>query len=291
MTAYPSLNREGVSSPAAPALQCRRCHQCVICCPVCGVSNFRLIDGASSHKGYNTNVGSAVPASNFTGASGGGGGLTWTRPLPGKECGVTTLGSSPAAPTAFELFCRDAETKCVTAVEIDGNDTVIREEEEEIRRDRRRVHAEAWLAADAETRERYELAASALAADAAARAQIVAGKDAPKNLRRGKGRQASLSSHKAVTPAPGSGDGKGAPASVAPTYVQSDDGKRARPYRRPRTSFRLFCKHNQQTYQTDDALMKAWRSMRPAEKKPYDDEAASIRVTPRGKRQTLPSVT
>ncbi|RNF08478.1 hypothetical protein TraAM80_02703 [Trypanosoma rangeli] len=290
MSAYPSLNREGVSSLAAPALQCRRCHQCVICCPRCGVSNFKLIDSASSHKGYKTNVGSAVPASNFTGASGGGGGLTWTCPLPGKECGVTTLGSSPAAPTAFELFCRDAETKCGIAVEMDGNDAMIREEEEEIRRDRRRVHAEAWLAADAETRERYELAASALAADAAARTQIVAGRDAPKNFRRGRGRQASLSSRMAVTPASGCGDGTGAPASVALTYVRSDDGKRARSYKRPTTSFHLFCKHNQQTYQTDGALMKAWRSMSPAEKKPYDDEAAAIRVAPRGKRQTLPSV-
>ncbi|EAN81351.1 hypothetical protein C3747_80g47 [Trypanosoma cruzi] len=285
MAAHISVSNEQVSRPAALAFQCCRCNQRVICCPGCGEANFILVDGVSSPTGFTTN------AARGRGSTGviinGRGGAAWTRRPPAKGNGASTPALPHAVPTAFELFCRDTEVQ--RDVGMDENrivEVVGGELEDESLYDRRRFHAECWLAADAETRKRYELAASALAAAITSKVHRVASRDAPGNVKKGKRRSAALESPVVATLLPCCGDVTDASPSVTTANVPSDDGKMLGAYRSPMTAFRLFCKREQHNYKTKGALMKAWRSMSLADKKPYDDEAAAIRVATRGKRST-----
>ncbi|EKF30993.1 hypothetical protein MOQ_005175 [Trypanosoma cruzi marinkellei] len=285
MATHPSVSNEHVSRPAALVIQCCRCNQRVVCCPGCGEANFILVDGISSSTGFTTN------AARSRGSTGvilnGRGGAAWMRRPPARDSGASALALPHAVPTAFELFCRDAEVQRDVGMDDNRSVEVVGGElEDEILYNRRRLHAEAWLAADAETRKRYELASSTLAAAITSKTQRVAGGDAPSNVKKGKRRSAALDSPVVATCLPCGGDVTDASLSVTTANVSSDDGKMLGASRSPMTAFRLFCKREQQTYKTKGALMRAWRSMSLAEKKPYDDEAAAIRVATRGKRST-----
>ncbi|KEG07290.1 hypothetical protein DQ04_10291020, partial [Trypanosoma grayi] len=207
------------------------------------------------------------------GGGGGGGGATHVVP------------QGPL--TAFELFCRDAEARRV----IEDCGDLQDEDSLEGRCSSRRLLAEAWLSADAATRERFETAAAtAVAALKPSRAagvkQLRSSRNASTSRRRKTPTAAAAtttasSSNNATivsdTAPPSEGDST-AMANTTETGVRRGAGMLVTSYKRPPTSYRLFCKRQRGVYGSNDALMRAWRGMSSTEKQPYDDEAAAIRV-------------
>ncbi|ORC84183.1 uncharacterized protein TM35_000481440 [Trypanosoma theileri] len=258
--------------PPPLTLQCMRCQQRIICCPGCGTANLIILDSHVSHDSCFPTTSTHNSVSNVVMFGDRNSGSV-SLPCGGQPATAVderrVQMSSHASPTAFEMFCRDAEAqRCLSE----------KSETEEERCSRRRLLAEMWLSADTATREHFEMAAAAITT--AVESHSIHPSHTARPSRTGDRRCVKTAKRQQVT-SPATVDAAEKTSSISSKVLNITVNTGITltwTRRRPPTAYSLFCKHQCGSYKTSEALMCAWKMMSLEEKKPYDDGAAAIRV-------------